>query len=152
MIGPAMPRPGGPRLLAGAMGPKSIERCAQWADGLYAWSGNGEKDELGRTFAMADAAWERAGRAQTPYRMGGFWYTLADDGQRKLYDYVYEYLAIAGPDIATLMAQSVHRSSADAVKEAIDNAEAAGCAELFVVPATAELAEIERLNALLAQR
>lgn len=151
-IGPSMGRPGGPRLLAGAMGPKSIERCAKWADGLYAWSGNGEADELARTFAMADAAWQRAGRERKPYRMGGFWYTLADDGQRKLYDYVYEYLAIAGPAIATMMAQSVHRSSADAVKEALDNAEAAGCEELFVVPATAELSEINRLNELLARR
>ena len=151
-IGPTMNRSGGPRLLAGAMGPKSIERCAQWADGLYAWSGNGEAEELSRTFALADAAWERAGREQTPYRMGGFWYTLADDGQQKLYDYVYEYLAIAGDDIATMMAESVHRSSADAVREALDNAEEAGCEELFVVPATAELSEIDRLCELLARR
>ena len=151
-IGPAMARPGGPRLLAGAMGPKSIERCAQWADGLYAWSGNGEEVELSRTFAMADAAWERAERKQKPYRMGGFWYTLADNGQQKLYDYVYEYLAIAGPEIATMMAESVHRSSADAVREALDNAEAAGCEELFVVPATAELSEIRRLCEVLANR
>lgn len=151
-IGPTMSRPGGPRLLAGAMGPKSIERCAQWADGLYAWSGNGERDELTRTFAMADAAWQRANREQAPYRMGGFWYTLTDNGQQKLYDYVYEYLAIAGPDIATMMAQSVHRSTAESVREALDNAEAAGCEELFVVPATAELAEVDRLNEILAKR
>ena len=151
-IGPSMADPGGPRLLAGAMGPKSIARCAAWADGLYAWSGNGEQDELVRTFDMADAAWDSAGRDAAPYRMGGFWYTLADDGQRKLYDYVYEYLAIAGPEIATMMAESVHRSHADAVLEALDNAEAAGCEELFMVPATAELAEIERLVALLQRR
>jgi alkanesulfonate monooxygenase SsuD/methylene tetrahydromethanopterin reductase-like flavin-dependent oxidoreductase (luciferase family) len=152
MIGPTMTNPGGPRLLAGAMGPKSIERCAQWADGLYAWSGNGEEQELSRTFAMAEAAWERAGREQTPYRMGGFWYTLADNGQQKLYDYVYEYLAIAGAEIATMMAESVHRSSADAVLAALDNAEAAGCEELFMVPATAELSEVDRLSELLARR
>ena len=139
-------------MLAGAMGPKSIERCAQWADGLYAWSGNGEQDELARTFAMADDAWQRAGRKQKPYRLGGFWYTLADDGQRKLYDYVYEYLAIAGPEIATMMAESVHRSSADAVSSALDNAEAAGCEEVFLVPATAELVEIERLSEILQRR
>ena len=126
--------------------------CAQWADGLYAWSGNGEKEELERTFAMADDAWERNGRSEKPYRMGGFWYTLADDGQQKLYDYVYEYLAIAGPEIATMMAESVHRSSPDAVLEALDNAEAAGCEELFMVPATADIAEVERLAELLAQR
>ncbi|MEP4148224.1 MAG: LLM class flavin-dependent oxidoreductase [Halioglobus sp.] len=141
-----------PRLLAGAMGPKSIGRCAEWADGLYAWSGNGEADELERTFNMAEQAWDRANREQAPYRLGGFWYTLADEGQRKLYDYVYEYLAIAGPEIATMMAESVHRNSADAVLQALDNAEAAGCEELFMVPATAELVEIERLLDLLARR
>jgi len=152
MIGPTPAWSDEPRLLAGAMGPKSIARCAQWADGLYAWSGNGAESELSRTFAMANDAWQRAGRRQAPYRMGGFWYTLADNGQQKLYDYVYEYLAIAGAGIATMMAESVHRSSADAVLSALDNAEAAGCEELFMVPATAELCEIERLSELLARR
>ncbi len=151
-IGPELPPERQPKLLAGAMGPKSIARCAQWADGLYAWSGNGDAQELKNTFAMADAAWQDAGRQAAPYRMGGFWYTLADDGQQKLYDYVYEYLAIAGPEIASMMAESVHRSSEDAVLEALDNAEAAGCEELFMVPATAELVEIERLVALLSRR
>ncbi len=151
-IGPLPTQAGGPRILAGAMGPKSIARCARWSDGLYAWSGNGEEQELQNTFTMANDAWQAAGRAETPYRLGGFWYTLADNGQQKLYDYVYEYLAIAGPEIATMMAESVHRSTPDAVREALDNAEAAGCEELFMVPATAELAELDRLMDLLAQR
>ena len=151
-IGPATTRAGGPKLLAGAIGPKSIARCAQWADGLYAWSGNGEEGELANALGMAERAWDEAGRDTAPYRMGGFWYTLADDGPRKLYDYAYDYLAIAGPEIAKMMAESVHRHSADAVLEALDNAEAAGCEELFMVPATAELCEVERLVKLLEQR
>ena len=151
-IGPQPTRPGGPMLLAGAIGPKSIERCAQWADGLYGWSGNGERQEYDNTFGTADAAWERAGREHKPYRLGGFWYTLADAGQRKLYDYVSDYLSIAGPEIATMMAESVHRSSADAIREALDNAEAAGCEELFVVPATAEMVEIDGFAEILARR
>lgn len=151
-IGPAPSTPRGPNILAGAMGPKSIARCAHWADGLYAWSGNAEKSELENTFALADAAWDRVGRDTKPYRLGGFWYTLADNGQQKLYDYVYEYLAIAGPEIATMMAESVSRSSAAAIIEALDNAQAAGCEEVFMVPATAELSEIDRLCELLAAR
>ncbi|NQY03033.1 MAG: LLM class flavin-dependent oxidoreductase [Halieaceae bacterium] len=151
-IGPVPTRAGGPKLLSGAMGPKSIARCAQWADGLYAWSGNGEQHELENTFAMMDKSWAEAGRDIAPYRMGGFWYTLADEGQRKLYDYVYEYLAIAGPEIATMMAESVHRSTPDAVAQALDNAEAAGCEEIFMVPATAELSELDRLITLLESR
>lgn len=151
-IGPEMQRPDGPRLLAGALGPKSIERCAQWADGLYAWSGNGELGELQRSFDLAEAAWQRAERTTPPYRMGGFWYTLAADGQRQLYDYVYEYLAIAGPEIATMMAESVHRHTPEAVAEGLDNAEAAGCEELFLVPATADIVEVEALAEILARR
>jgi hypothetical protein len=107
---------------------------------------------LERAFAMADEAWGRNNREQKPYRMGGFWYTLADNGQQRLYDYVYEYLAIAGPEIATMMAESVHRSNSDAVLAAINNAEAAGCEELFMVPATADIAEIDRLCEILARR
>jgi alkanesulfonate monooxygenase SsuD/methylene tetrahydromethanopterin reductase-like flavin-dependent oxidoreductase (luciferase family) len=152
IIGPEMDNTDGPMLLAGAMGPKSIERCSHWAAGLYAWSGNGEREELARTFAMADEAWERSGRETKSYRMGGFWYTLAEDGQKKLYDYVYDYLAIAGHEIATMMAESVHRSNADAILEGLDNAEAAGCEELFMVPATAEIGEVEQLADLLARR
>lgn len=152
VIGPAPTQAGGPKLLAGALGPKSIARCAQWADGLYAWSGNGEQGELANAFQMADNAWEAAGRDSKPYRLGGFWCSLADNGAQRLYDYVYEYLAIAGPEIATMMAESVHRSSEDAVLEALDNAQAAGCEELFLVPATADLAEVDRLGDLLLRR
>ena len=68
----------------------------------------------------------------------------------KFTDYPYIHLDIAGPEIATMMAESVHRSSADAVKEALDNAAGAGCEEVFMVPATAELSEIERLIDIIA--
>ena len=84
--------------------------------------------------------------------MGGFWYTLAPDGQRRLYDYVYDYLAIAGPDIAPMMAESMHRHTPDAVAEALDNAEAAGCEELFLVPATADIVEVEAIADILSNR
>jgi alkanesulfonate monooxygenase SsuD/methylene tetrahydromethanopterin reductase-like flavin-dependent oxidoreductase (luciferase family) len=151
-IGPEPTAPGGPRILAGAIGPKSIARCAQWADGLYAWSGNGEQHELEAAFGLADKAWASAGRDSRPYRLGGFWYTLTDDGQQKLYDYVYDYLAIAGPEIATMMAESVNRSTPDSVRQALDNAEAAGCEELFMVPVTADLAEVEQLAEIINSR
>ena len=58
-------------MLASVIGPKSMERVARWADGIYAFSINGEHDELARLFAMAGSAWERAGRAAAPYALGG---------------------------------------------------------------------------------
>ena len=151
-IGPVPVQKGGPKILTGAMGPKGIARSAQWADGIYAWSGNGEQHELENTLALADQEWQKAGRSDKPYRLGGFWYSLTDNGQENLYNYVYKYLEIAGKDIATYMAGTVNRSNVDAVKEAIDNVEAAGCEELMLSPVTADLTEIDRLVDIIESR
>jgi hypothetical protein len=129
-----------------------MARCARWADGVYAWSGNGETTELQQVLDLAEREWQNAGRDEKPYRLGGFWYTLADNGQQRLYDYVFDYLAIAGEDIARMMADSVHRSTPDAVMQALDNVESAGCEEVFLVPATADLAEVDRLADLVSRR
>ena len=154
-VDPVGPRPttaGGPRLLTGAMGPKGMARSARWAEGVYAWSGNGERHEIENTLELADLAWQEAGRESAPYKLGGFWFTLSENGQQKLYDYCYNYLLIAGEDIARWMAESVHRSNEDAVREALDNLEAAGCEEAMLSPVTGELSEIERLASIVESR
>ena len=151
-VGPKPTREGGPRILTGAMGPKGMARSAHWADGVYAWSGNGERHEIEKTLDMANRAWEEAGRRESPYKLGGFWYCLTEDGQRKLYEYCYNYLLIAGEGIARWMAESVHRSNADAVREALDNLEAAGCEEAMLSPVTGDPLEIERLAEIVESR
>jgi alkanesulfonate monooxygenase SsuD/methylene tetrahydromethanopterin reductase-like flavin-dependent oxidoreductase (luciferase family) len=151
-VGPVPAQPGGPKILTGAMGPKGLARSARWADGVFAFSGNGERQELENTLEMTEEAWRVAGRKAAPYKMGGCWFTLADDGEKKLYDYVYNYLLIAGEDIARWMADSAKRSGADAVKEALDNIESAGCEEAMLSPVTAELCEIDRLVDILETR
>ena len=151
-VGPAPAQAGGPKIYTGAMGPKGMARGAHWADGVYAFSGNGERGEIEATLQMADTAWAEAQRREKPYHLGGFWYSLADGGQQKLHDYVYNYLLIAGKDLANWMAGSVHRSNADAVREALDNLEAAGCAEAMLSPVTAELCEIDRLVDIIESR
>jgi alkanesulfonate monooxygenase SsuD/methylene tetrahydromethanopterin reductase-like flavin-dependent oxidoreductase (luciferase family) len=151
-VGPMPLQAGGPCVLAGVMGPRSMARVAHWADGIYAFSMNGEQAEVARLFGMADQAWQACGRARPPYRLGGFWYTLAPAGADKLRQYVYDYLKIAGDEVARAVASAMTRSDEQSVLEALDNMERAGCEEVFLVPATAEIAEIDRLEALLAKR
>jgi alkanesulfonate monooxygenase SsuD/methylene tetrahydromethanopterin reductase-like flavin-dependent oxidoreductase (luciferase family) len=151
-VGPEPLQTGGPKIYTGAMGPRGMARSARWADGVFAFSGNGEREEIAGTLALANEAWREAGRSDPPYKMGGFWFTLADNGQKKLYDYVYDYLRIAGEDVARWMADSVHRSDADAVKEALSNLEEAGCEEVMLSPVTAELSEIDRLIEIIETR
>jgi alkanesulfonate monooxygenase SsuD/methylene tetrahydromethanopterin reductase-like flavin-dependent oxidoreductase (luciferase family) len=144
-VGPTPLQAGGPPVYAGVMGPKATARAAHWADGVYVWSGNGEKSEIARLLAQTQRAWEAAKRDRAPRRVGGFWYSLAPrDALEKLRAYVHDYVAYFGEAPARAMAEQMNRATPDAVSKALDDLEAAGCDEVFLVPATAELAEVER--------
>jgi len=151
-VGPVPVQPGGPPILTGSMGPKAIARASHWADGIYAWSGNGQKAEIARILDLADRSWGEAGRERAPRRLAGFWYSLAPDGERRLQEYVYEYIKILSEELAVAMAKGMNRSTPDAVRESLDAMQELGCEETFLVPATAELAEVERAAEIVASR
>lgn len=153
-VGPRPLQPGGPPILAGVMGPKSMARASRWADGVYAWSLDGDAAELRGLFELADTCWADSGRERKPRRVAGFWYSLAEhDAAAKLEHYAFDYLrSTAGHKLAKAMASKLSRSHPEAVAEAIDAAEALGVDELLLVPATAELAEIDRVHELLEGR
>lgn len=150
-VGPAPVQAGGPPLLIGAMGPKSMRRGAAWAQGAYLFSLNGNRQEFAGMIRMADEAWEAAGRTERPYRMAGFWHSLADDAAPRLQQYVYDYMKIAGDGIASQVARSMTRSSADEVRRAIDELHELEVDEIMFVPVTADRSELERLANLLAK-
>ena len=150
-VGPDPVQKGGPPILIGAMGPKSMARGAQWAQGVYAFSMNGEANEIRSMLQMADTAWEQAGRADQPYRMAGFWCSLADAGKQRLHSYVHEYLKIAGDEMARAVAGMMNRCTPDAVRRAVDGYRELGVDEIMFVPVTADLAEVERLAELIGR-
>ena len=151
-VGPTPIQVGGPPILAGTMGPKATRRAAEWADGLYMWSGNGQKPEIDHMIKQADAAWEDAGRDSRPRRIAGFWATLADNGAERLPAYVYDYLKVLSPELASAMSKGMNRCTADTINESLDAMEELDCEETFLVPATCDEADIDRLSELVAKR
>ena len=151
-VGPVPVQAGGPPILTGSMGPKAIARASHWADGIYAWSGNGQKAEIARILELADESWRKAGRSEAPRRLAGFWCSLAPDGAERLQEYVYQYIKILGEKLAVAMAKQMNRATPEAVRESLDAMEELGCEEVFLVPATAELSEVERAAEIVAAR
>lgn len=151
-IGPAVVQPGGPPILAGSMGPKSIARAAKWADGVYSWSGNGVRDEMKEQQERVLAAWDAAGRTEAPQRVAGFWYCLAPNADEQLKAYVYKYIKIFGEPAAKAMAGRVDRSNPDAVRASLDAYEELGVEECWLNSATAEIAEIDALLEVMEKR
>jgi alkanesulfonate monooxygenase SsuD/methylene tetrahydromethanopterin reductase-like flavin-dependent oxidoreductase (luciferase family) len=151
-VGPRPYQEGGPPILAGAMGPKAIARASKWADGLYSFSMAGSREESEQMFNTGLQAWEESGRSSSPHLAGGFWYCLADNAEQQLKEYVFNYLKVLGDKMATAVADSMTRFNDEAILEGLDNLEAAGCEECFMVPASAEVSEVERLVRLLEKR
>jgi alkanesulfonate monooxygenase SsuD/methylene tetrahydromethanopterin reductase-like flavin-dependent oxidoreductase (luciferase family) len=151
-VGPRLVQPGGPPILAGVMGPKAIARAANWADGIYSWSGNGNAKEMEKQQARVVSAWESADRDERPLRVAGFWYSLAPNADEKLKAYVYKYIKVMGEAQARAMAKSVDRSSQDAVRASLDAFEELGVEECWLSPATAENAEIDGLLEVIDKR
>lgn len=146
------PRPvrGDVPIYAGVMGPKSMARAAQWADGVYCFSMNGEAREIEAMFNMARQAWQAAGREKPPYLIGGFWYSLAPDAQPALRQYVFDYLRTMGDDFAHMMADTMTRHNPEAVAQGLEIMRQAGADEVFLVPATAHLDEVRRVAPVVA--
>jgi len=151
-VGPSPPQQGGPSILAGVMGPKATRRAAAWAQGIYGFSMNGDAEKTGQMLEQAEEAWRNAGRESGPRKVGGFWCSLADDADRRLKSYVHRYLKIFGDDSARAIAATMTRSKPSEIRSAIDGMESVGCDEIFLVPATADLSELDRLSELVDRR
>lgn len=151
-VGPMPVQQGGPPILAGAMGPKAIARAAKWADGIYGFTMSGDPAPVAAWYDMADSAWADAGRDTAPRRVSGFWYSLADDAAARLEQYVFDYLEVLDPNIARAIAGTMTMSTEDAVRAGLDAIEELGCDEFYLVPATADLSEVERAAEILAKR
>jgi alkanesulfonate monooxygenase SsuD/methylene tetrahydromethanopterin reductase-like flavin-dependent oxidoreductase (luciferase family) len=154
-VGPSPVQPGGPRLVAAAMGPKAMARAARWADGVSGFSVCGVPEEMAASVDLARRSWDEAGRDAPPRMISGCFYVLDGDDDAAaatLRRFTAEYLAIFGADIAAGMADATRVSSVDALHRVLDGAEAAGIDELILVPGTVDIDCLERTTAALARR
>ncbi len=144
-VGPPPVQPGGPPLVAGAFGPKGIARAARWADGVNgAWTLDGSQDAMAAAFELVRDAWRDAGRAEAPHLSSSIWYALGPDAEEQLHTYAYNYLKIFGDEIGRGAASMATCFGADALRQTLDHARAAGADEFLLVPTTADPDELAR--------
>ena len=151
-VGPPCVQAGGPPVLAGAMGPKSLSRAAQWADGVIGFSVGGVPEEMRDAADAARKAWDDAGR-EPPRLVSGCFYALGvPEPATTLRGFTADYLAFVGRGFAQQVADSLTAFDADAVGRAIDGAEEAGLDEFILVPASPDLAVLEATMELVSGR
>lgn len=152
---PVAPEPlqrGGLPIFAGVMRPKAIARAAHWADGVFSWSGNGERDQIAAQLEQVRAAWEAAGRDAAPRCIAGFWFSLLGDGGAGLRSHVAEYVGMHDAVVGEKMAATMTRSTQEAICKALDDYEELGVEECLLNLTTRDPGEVDRIAELVTRR
>ncbi len=152
-VGPSPVQPGGPPILAGAMGPKAMRRAARWADGISGFSIAGDADEIGKVNSLADACWLEANRDAPPTKISGCFVAVGvEESPSTLHSFTARYLGFLGAGLAGAIATTAGTSTVHALKSVLDGAESAGCDEFIVVPATTDLRCLDTVATVVASR
>jgi len=144
LVGPAPVTAGGPPLLSGALGPKSLARAARWAEGNMGFSLAPDLDDHRSSFAAVTDAWATAGNG-SPRLATSFWYSLDPDAETVLRAYAYRYLRVFGHEAAEAMAAMCTAAGPSKLNLSLERLRDAGCHEVYLVPTTlnsSHLAEV----------
>lgn len=138
-------------VFSGSMGPKATARAAVWADGIMGFVTDPSPDALGGAALAATRAWTDARRNVAPRMWTSWWFALGEGAAERLRAYAMSYLGVFGPELAGALADSCSVSSEDALLRGLEAAQTAGYEEVQLVPTTADLAELDRLAAVISR-
>lgn len=149
-VGPPPVQPGGPELLVGTTGPKTIRSAAPWADGLAGF----ELDlNLGRTetlFDVARTSWSDAGKP-APRLTTSFWVALDDgDGsaREQMHRHLRHYMNWLPVDLVDALAPTAGFAGTEAeLLEVLRRFEEIGTDEVQLVPTTSDITMVHRVAA-----
>ena len=95
--------------------------------------------------AGARKAWTDAGREGEPRLAGLAYFSLGDDAEQHAHDYLTDYYAFLGDEIAQMTAGSA-ATDPETVKGYLAAFEAAGCGELIMFPCSGDPAQADLLG------
>lgn len=147
-VGPPPVQPGGPELLVGTMGPKTIRHAAAWADGLAGVTLDLDLDAVGASFDLARAAWAEAGRDR-PRLTTSFWFAL-DDGsgaaREQVHHHLRHYMNWLPEQLVDAMAPTTgFAGTARELREVLARLADLGADEVHLIPTGSDVAQVEQV-------
>ncbi len=155
-VGPVGPPPvqgGGPELLVGTMGPRTIRAAAAWADGLAGFTLDLDAAATAEQFAMARDAWTAAGRP-APRLATSFWFAIHDDAdaaRTQVHRHLRHYMSWLPTTLVDALAPTTgFAGSAAQLGEVLDAMAESGADEVHLVPTSSDPAQLAAVAQLLS--
>lgn len=146
-VGPPPARVGGPPLLVGTIGPKTVRSAAQWADGMAGTTLDLDVGQQNALFDVARAAWSAAGKPK-PHLATSFWFAMGEgDGPRaQMHRHLRRYMNWIPAEFVDAMAPTTGwTGDEDDLREVLRAFEAIGTDEVHLIPTSADVDQLRRV-------
>lgn len=152
-VGPRPAQDGGPRLLVGTIGPKTIRSAAPWAEGLAGITLDLDLDKQNELFDVARTAWKQEGKSD-PHLATSFWFALGDgDAPRsQVHQHLRHYMNWIPGEIVDAMAPTTGWAGTDEELVAtLKGFAEIGTTEVHLIPTSTDIDQLRRVADLVAE-
>jgi alkanesulfonate monooxygenase SsuD/methylene tetrahydromethanopterin reductase-like flavin-dependent oxidoreductase (luciferase family) len=146
-VGPAPVQPGGPRLLVGTIGPKTVRSAAMWADGLAGTTLDLDVGKQKDLFDVALSSWAQAGK-NPPHLATSFWFALGDNSSARtqVHNHLRRYMNWIPAEFVDAIAPNTGwAGTEDELAEVLGEFASAGTDEVHLIPTSSDISQLERV-------
>ncbi len=146
-VGPPPLQAGGPKLMVGTIGPKTVRSAAAWADGLAGMTMDLDVDKQNELFDVARTAWAQAGKPK-PHLATSFWFAMGDGGQARaqMHRHLRRYMNWIPAEYVDAMAPTTGWAGTDdELLDVLKRFAEIGTDEVHLIPTSAEIDQLRRV-------
>lgn len=146
-VGPLPVQSGGPALLVGTIGPKTVRSAAQWADGLAGMTLDLDVDRQNELFDVARTAWAQAGKP-APHLATSFWFAIGE-GERpraQVHRHLRRYMNWIPADVVDAMAPTTGWAGGEQdLLDVLKRFQDIGTDEIHLIPTSSDITQVRRV-------
>lgn len=146
-VGPPPVQSGGPPLLVGTTGPKTVRSAAAWADGMAGTTLDLDVAKQDELFDVARTAWAEAGKP-TPHLATSFWFAIGEgDGPRaQMHRHLRRYMNWIPAKVVDAMAPTTGWAGDDEdLLRVLRAFEDIGTDEVHLIPTSSNIDQLRRV-------
>jgi len=140
-VGPSPVQPGGPPILVGTMGHRTVRHASAWADGLAGVTLDLDLTAVAELLALARESWAEAGRS-APWLATSFFYAVGEGGSARaqVHRHLRHYMNWLPADLVDAMAPVTgFAGTEEALAELLARFAAIGCHEVHLIPTSSDV-------------
>jgi alkanesulfonate monooxygenase SsuD/methylene tetrahydromethanopterin reductase-like flavin-dependent oxidoreductase (luciferase family) len=153
-VGPRPVQPGGPELLVGTLGHRTVRHAARWADGLAGMTMNADVEETAALFDVARSAWAERERP-APRLTTSFWFALAEtspDPRDQVHRHLRHYMSWLPARLVDALAPTAgFTGTLDELGALLGRFAAIGTDEVQLIPTCDDPRQVDLVAGLLAR-